>query len=271
MTNIAEMMNNPLMQRAQSTTSLQGSFLRLVLAEAINYGVPPQVIATLDDVAAMLGCYSPLPEGQAAHLAAPLVTWRTHKYQPDYQDIVDIQQLAYKQRALISFGAAPPGHMVGTAEIVHAMTNVHQNLLEREGASTDYREVFYWAAVDVLAIVEGRSRDEIWKDRGWKRVYDDEVLKPTGRLHNPYTLIATSIRRTAISALQSDPDNPRKMLLPVAKAILQAHTAALAECRERGLTEAVQHITEAIETVKSMFPELTDDRLAAAAEAEPSG
>ena len=99
MTNIAEMMNNPLMQRAQSTTSLQGSFLRLVLAEAINYGIPPQVIATLDDVAAMLGCYEPLPEGQAAHLAAPLVTWRTHKYQPDYQDIVDIQLLAYKQRA----------------------------------------------------------------------------------------------------------------------------------------------------------------------------
>ena len=57
MTNIAEMMNNPLMQRAQSTTSLQGSFLRLVLAEAMNYGLPPQVVATLDDVAAMLGCY----------------------------------------------------------------------------------------------------------------------------------------------------------------------------------------------------------------------
>ena len=132
--------------------------------------------------------------------------------------------------------------MWGTAEIVHAMTNVHQNLLERDGASTDYREVFYWAAVDVLAIVEGRSRDAIWKDKGWKVVYDDEVLKPTGRLHNAYTMIATSIRRTAISALRSEPDNPRKMLLPVARVILDAHTGALAECRERGLTEAVQHI-----------------------------
>ena len=87
----------------------------------------------------------------------------------------------------------------------------------------------------------------------------------------PIPLIATSIRRTAISALQSDPDNPRKMLLPVAKVILEAHKAALAECQEKDLTEAVQHITEAIETVESMFPELTDDRLAAAAEAEPSG
>ena len=140
--------------------------------------------------------------------------------------------------------------MVGTAEIVHAMTNVHQNLLERDGASTDYREVFYWAAVDVLAIVEGRSRDELWKDRGWKGVHDDEVLKPTGRLHGPYTLIATSIRRTAISALQSDPDNPRKMLLPVAKVLLDAHASALDECRERDLTEAVQQITEAIETIR---------------------
>ena len=266
MTNIAEMMNNPLMQRAQSTTSLQGSFLRLVLAEAINYGMPPQVIATLDDVAAMLGCYEPLPEGQAAHLAAPLVTWRTHKFQPDYQDIVDIQMLAYKQRCLIAFGAAPPGHMVGTAEIVHAMTNVHQNLLEKDGASTDYREVFYWAAVDVLALVEGRSRDAIWKDRGWKVVHDDEVLKPTGRLHGPYTLIATSIRRTAISALQSDPDNPRKMLLPVARVLLNAHASALDECRERDLPEAVQQITDAIRTIREMFPELVEDRVAAAAQ-----
>ena len=31
MTNIAEMFNNPLMQRAQTMASLQGSFLRLVL------------------------------------------------------------------------------------------------------------------------------------------------------------------------------------------------------------------------------------------------
>ena len=60
-------------------------------------------------------------------------------------------------------------------------------------------------------------------------------------------------------------DNPRKMLLPVAKAIPEDHKAALAECQAKNLTEAVKHITEAIETVKGMFPELTDDRLAAAA------
>ena len=89
------------------------------------------------------------------------MTWRTHKYQPDYQEIVDLQFLAYKQRALISFGGAPPGHMVGTAEIVHAMTNVHQNLLERQGAEGTYREVFYWAAVDTLAILEGRPGGDL--------------------------------------------------------------------------------------------------------------
>ena len=174
--------------------------------------------------------------------------------------------LAYKQRALISFGAAPPGHMVGTAEIVHAMTNVHQNLLERDGASTDYREVFYWAAVDVLAIVEGRSRDAIWKDRGWKRVYDDEVLKPTGRLHDPYTLIATSIRRTAISALQSDPDNPRKMLLPVARPSRSPHGRSgrvSGEGPDRG--GPAYHRGDRNDQ-RVCFPELTDDRLAAAAQ-----
>jgi hypothetical protein len=41
----------------------------LVLAEAASYGMPPQVIATLDDVAAMLGLYEPLPANQAAHVA----------------------------------------------------------------------------------------------------------------------------------------------------------------------------------------------------------
>jgi hypothetical protein len=200
------------------------------------------------------------------------VTWRTHKYQPDYQEIVDLQFLAYKQRALIAFGGAPPGHMVGTAEIVHAMTNVHQNLLERQGTSGSYREVFYWAAVDVLAIIEGRSRDAIWKDKGWTFVSDDEVLKPTGRLHAAYTEIATSIRRTAIGALQADPaDNPRKMLLPIAKVFLENHTAFLAECQEKNLPEAAKQVSDAIARIRSMFPELAEDRVAAAAEAEPSG
>jgi hypothetical protein len=53
MTNIAEMISNPLMLRSRTTASLEGSFLRLVLAEAINYGLPPQVVASLDDIAAM--------------------------------------------------------------------------------------------------------------------------------------------------------------------------------------------------------------------------
>jgi hypothetical protein len=56
------------------------------------------------------------------------------------------------------------------------------------------------------------------------------------------------------------------MLLPIARVILEAHTGALAECEEKDLPEAVKQISGAIATLKHMFPELTDDRVAAAAE-----
>src|SRR5690242_1002571 len=103
---ILEILNNPLMRRGDRDTN----FLRLVLAEAASFGLPPQLVAAIDDTAAMLGLYDPLPAGQIAHIAGPLVTWRTHRFQPDYQTVVDVAQLAYKQRALIGFGGAPPGH-----------------------------------------------------------------------------------------------------------------------------------------------------------------
>src|SRR5579859_6085401 len=110
MMNIVEIMTNPLTQRATETRKT-GPFLRLVLAEAASYGMPPQVIATLDDVAAMLGFYEPLPANQAAYVGGPMVQWRTAREQPIHETVVDVERLALKQRCLIAFGGAPPGHM----------------------------------------------------------------------------------------------------------------------------------------------------------------
>ena len=117
---VVEIMQSPLTQLGRT-----GPFLRLVLAEAAVYGMPAQVIATLDDVAAVLGFYDPLPVGQVAHLGGPLVQWRSSVQQPTFERITDVEALALKQRALIAFGGAPIDQMVGTAEIVCAMGNLH--------------------------------------------------------------------------------------------------------------------------------------------------
>jgi hypothetical protein len=152
--------------------------------------------------------------------------------------------------------------MVGTAEIVYAMGNVHQRMLENEtDASPDYREVFYWAAVDVLAALEGVSHDAVWKDKGWKRVADEEVLQPSGRLFNAYTEMATYIRRTTIS--QQGDQHPRQLLEPVAKSFLENHRQVLARFKERSVSdpvvkEYIPAIEDVIRTIEGMFPNLKE-------------
>jgi hypothetical protein len=83
--NMVDIMNNPLARPGDP-----GQFLRLVLAQAGGYGMPGSVIAMLDDIAAMLGFYQPLPKGPSGALAGPLVTWRTHPNQPTLESIHDM-------------------------------------------------------------------------------------------------------------------------------------------------------------------------------------
>src|ERR1700692_3606137 len=104
--NMIDIINNPLAQPGEP-----GQFLRLVLAQAGGYGMPGSVIAMLDDIAAMLGFYKPLPEGPSGHLAGPLVVWRSHPNQPTMESIEEMLRLAYQQRALTAFGGAPADHM----------------------------------------------------------------------------------------------------------------------------------------------------------------
>lgn len=247
---VLEIMRNPLVQEGRS-----GPFLRLVLAEAVRYGMPPQAIATLDDVAAMLGFYDPLPAGAAAQLAGPLGVWRTHPDQPIIERIAEVEGLAYKQRCLVAFGGARPDHMVGTAEIVCAMGNLHKE----SGIPKPYREIFEWATVDVLSMLTGDTPEEVRKAKKYPYVSDDEVLKPGGRLHSTYQEIATSLRRTVIAAMENAPDNPREYLRPLAAHFVRSHHRHLAEAEGHGDTELVDKIRDTIATIEGMFPDLNLD------------
>jgi hypothetical protein len=218
--------------------------------------MPPQAVATLDDVAAMLGFYDPLPKGAAAHLAGPLTVWRTDPNQPTIERVAEIEALALKQRCLIAFGGAQPGHMVGTAEIVCAMGNLHKEF----EMPRPYYEVFTWASVDVLTRLTGEAPSEVRKVRKWPVITDDDVLKPGGRLHPTYQEVATNIRRTAISAMENAPDNPRQYLRPLAEHFIRSHTRVLADARADGEPEIVDRIEHAISTIRAMFPDLTVDQ-----------
>ena len=193
--NIYEIMRSPLFEVARPN-----AFVRLVLAEAAFYGMPPRVV------------------------------WRTHPKQPVLQRVQEVEQLAMKQRALIVFQSAPFGHLVGTAEIICATGNLHEDA----GMPDPYLQVFHWAAVDVLATLTGKSKETIWNEKGWAVVQDEEVLSSKGRYHPTYQEIATAIRRHIIAHLEQHPDNPREFLAPLAETFVAAHLLF------RGAAEAAQ-------------------------------
>jgi hypothetical protein len=255
---LLDIMSNPLMARTREHSFRPEGFLRLVLATAANYGMPPQVIASLDDLGSILGYHEPLSASQAGHLAAPLAAWRTDRRQPVFEQNVDVAHLAYMQRCLIAFGGAQPGHMVGTAEIVFAMGNVHQDFLEKElGVSGTYREIFNWAAIDVLSALEGKPKDHYWTERKWAVVTDDDVIKPSGRLYATYVEMATYIRRMTNNWLKDRPDHPRKLMEPVAKTLLDSWRLVRQRLAERALSNenlqtVLPSVDEAIQIVEHM-------------------
>ncbi len=246
---LLHILQSPLIQKGP------GPFLRLVLAEAGRYGMPQQVIATLDDVAAMIGFYDPLPKGQAAHLGGPVVTWRTDPRQPTMERVHDVERLALKQRALIAFGGAPADHQVGTAEIVVALGNGH-----KANVPPEFFDVFTWASVDVLATLQQRSPQSVREEKKWPEIPDADVLKPGGRLHATYVTIATEIRRQVIASIKDSPDNPREQLLALAVFFLKSHELEQARAIKNGRADTAQEIQQVINNIRTMFPDI--DKLA---------
>ena len=241
---IMEIMQSPLTQSGRS-----GSFLRRVVAEAASYGMPPQVIASLDDVAAMLGFYDPLPAGQAAHVAGPIVNWRTAHTQPSFERVIEVEHLALKQRCIIAFGGAPAGHMVGTAEIVCAMGNLHtaQEIRPPE----PYWELFQWAATDVLSKLTGDPPAIVLKHKDWPAISDDDVLRPGGRLYPTYQEVATHIRRQAIGHLDGAPENPRVNLRPLAEFFIRRYSELLAEAEAEREEPVIAALKTSLKTIRA--------------------
>jgi len=272
-TDVKVLGNSPLLKHGD-----QSSFLRLVLSHAALYGMPPQVVALLDDLGAILGVYNhqPLSKGQAAYVAGPIVQWQTSRHQPAVERIEEMRELAHQQRLHIAFGGGPDGHMVGTAEIVCAMGNLHKEF----DMPPEYYDIFIWAASDALSIITHESVPAILKTRGWKVVSDDDVLRPTGRLHATYQTISLSIRREAIASMEGHQENPRRYSRKIAEQYLKDYRQQLADMD--GMTEAelagfaessgsnlasadMLPVSKAllevyIQRIERMFPELVNDQ-----------
>jgi hypothetical protein len=143
---------------------------------------------------------------------------------------------------------------VGTAEIVIAMGNIVKGTSPEE-----YYDVFTWASIDVLKQLTHRTEDDIRTDdnkKDWKRISDEEVVKPGGRLYPTYQEVCTSIRRTAIAAMDERPNNPRVMLRPIAARFIQAHKKVRPEAIQAGLTDVATALDRQIELINKMFPDL---------------
>ena len=200
----------------------------------------------------MLGFYEPLAKGPAAHMAGPLAQWKTDSRQPTFERVNEVERLAIKQRMIIAAGGAPVGHMVGTAEIVSAMGNLHRDI----GTPKAHLELFQWATADVLCILTGDTPEATFRAKGWPLITDDDVLRPTGRRYATYQDTATRLRRSVINEMEGAPDNPRVNLRPLAAHFLEMHEKFLAEARAEGLDHLVKPTEDAIATIRGMYPGL---------------
>ena len=231
-------------------------YLRLVLAEAASYGMPPQVVATLDDIAAMMGFYEPLPDGQAHWMGSTVMpNWQYDRRASSVERITDVEALALKQRAMIAFGHMPPGHLCGTAEIVCAMGNLTENSIPKP-----FFEVFQWATVDVQATLTDKTPAEIRQERNWPEILDSDVIRPGGRLNATYQQIATLIRREVIAAMRENPRAHRKLLKPFASDMLELNQKLIAEAKAEGTPAVIEPLERTTGAIYQMFPDLKAEK-----------
>jgi len=234
-------------------TAKESDFFALVLAECALYGVPPESLSLFRDIHAMLGFSRPVAEKQSAILAGPLVTWRSFPNQPHMQRIVEVERLAYHQRALIAFGGGRPDEMVGRAEILHALGNT----IKDADIPEDYQEIFRWAAADTLSVLQGVPIRDIFTMKEWPTTQDDEVVKPGGRLNAAYMEICTNIRRTILANLENHPlKHPRGFLRPWAAEFVANALKVRDEAERENLHDVIKMIDHQVAAIRGMFPDL---------------
>lgn len=246
MLNLPSLMASPLTQAREPQ-----SFLRQVLAELAGYGVPQQVIATLDDVAVLLGFYEPMPASQAAHLAGPIREFRSAPGALIIDRLTDLEALVVKQRALLAFGGERPGHLVGTAEIVAAMGNTLKQTLP-----PGFYEVFVWAGTDVLSTLLRCTPEEVRRIKEWPEVADADVLRPGAKHHEIYMHLTGHIRRYAIQSLRGDTQAPREVLRPLAEKFVQEHLQRQAEATASGDQAQAAQYGQLVRRIRQMYPDL---------------
>jgi hypothetical protein len=259
-TDVMRLLRSPLV-----TNKKEQDFFAAVLAECALYGVPPDAIGLFKDLHAMLGFSEPVGEKQISALAAPLVAWRSYPNQPEFDRIIEVERLAYQQRALIAFGGGRPGEMVGRAEIVHALGNLLEEDPVGDGNVPEtHIEVWRWACIDTLMIIQSKSKEEILADAGkgdWADIPDDEIIKPGGRLYPTYQEICTHIRRDSIRVLEKNPlRHPRSFLRPWAVKFIEDLQKFQEDMRKKiddpAAVELVKNADRRIAAIRRMFPDL---------------
>jgi hypothetical protein len=234
----------------QQLASHPNSLVRLILLEASRFGMPPNLIALLDEIGAMLGFHPALPSNQLGYLAGPLAVWRTDPRMPTMERSPELEGLAQKQRADVIFGQAGTA-MVGPAEIVVAMGNLI------DGTMPDaYRDLFHWAGARTMSELDGIGHQQWCTENKWPFVGDDDVLKPAGRLYGTYVEVAQSIRRMAASAVHPE-HHPRQVGLSLGAALHRLITGLQAEAEAAGLTDRADRLREHAELVRDYIDQQT--------------
>jgi hypothetical protein len=227
----------------QQLATHPNALVRLILLEAARFGMPPNLIALLDEIGAMLGFHPALPSNQLGYLAGPLAVWRTDPRMPTMERTPELEGLAQKQRVDVIFGQAGTA-MVGPAEVVVAMGNLI------DGTVPDaYRDLFHWAGARTMSELDGVGHQQWCADNQWPFVSDDDVLKPAGRLYGTYVEVAQNIRRMAASAIQPD-HHPRQVGLNLGQSLHRLITTLQTEAEAAGLTEQAERLREHAERVQ---------------------